>query len=107
MNRTCRLLGVAVAAVLVAGLPAVAGAAQDSTGWITVNGRYVLAGCSVYSDWNTAHKIATSTETSPCPGEVRAGLKVGTLYIYGLWYGYQSQVVSDTAGSAHYSAYRT
>ena len=28
-------------------------------------------------------------------------------YVYGLWYNYQSQVVADRTGSAHWSAYRT
>lgn len=96
----------AVATLFASGLPAVAGAAQDSTGWITHNALYNLVGCGVYSDWNTTHKIATSTEASPCPGQVQAGLKVGSTYVYGLWYGYQSQVVSATAGISHWSAYR-
>ena len=99
--------GTGAAALLFSGVPVVVGAAQDSTGWITHNALYSLVGCGVYSDWSTTHKTATSTEASPCPGTVRAGLKVGSTYVCGLWYDYQSQVISGTAGTAHWSAYRT
>ncbi len=108
MNRVRTVFVAALAVLFVSGVPTGAGAAQDSTGWITHNALYNLVGCGVYSDWNTARRVATSTEASPCPGQVQAGIKVGSsTCVYGLWYNYQSQVVADRTGSAHWSAYRT
>lgn len=79
MNRVRTVFVAALAVLFVSGVPTVAGAAQDSTGWIT-----------------------------QCPGQVQAGIKIGSsTYIYGLWYIYQSQVFADRTGSAHWSAYRT
>jgi len=107
MNRARLTFAAAIAALLVSGIPTAASAAADSTGWITSNGRYVLAGCSVYSEWDSAHTTAISTETVSCPGSVRSGIHVGTTYVYDLWRGYQSLVVSSAAGSSHYSGYQS
>ncbi len=91
---------------LAVGAAAPATSAADSTGWITYNGLFSLAGCAVYSDWSTDHKTATSTEASSCPGSVRSGQKFdSSTYVYAPWRGYQSTMIASTAAIAHYSGY--
>lgn len=107
MIRLSTRLLAASAAVALLSTPVLASAAADSTGWITSNGRYTLAGCSVYSEWSSNHKTAVSTETTTCPGKVIAGLKVSGVYYYGEWANVQNSFTHYNAGTAHYSGYKS
>jgi hypothetical protein len=108
MNSIRLPLVAAIAALLVSSAPTAALAASDSTGWITSNGRYVLAGCSVYSSWSTDHKTVDSSETVPCSGSVRAGIKISGQYYYTSWHSSYAYIVSsNVAATAHYSGYKS
>jgi len=67
-----------------------------------------LAGCSIYSNWDP-DLWASSSESNPCPGTVRAGIKVDGAYTYSSWKPSAVTLwnVSGIDASSHYSAYRS
>lgn len=105
MNVIRRFIATSAVALLM--LPSLSADAivRASTGWITSNGRHVLARCSVYSEWTSDRRIASTSETSSCPGGVTAGMKVNGRYFVGSPQQSLAIMRVSVAGTAHYSGY--
>lgn len=87
----------AIAALLALGASS-AMAATASSEYSSANGRWVVAGCSLYvSHTNGSHSgVAEASETASCSGDVRADVRTtylvvltggtGTRYLTGTWF---------------------